>query len=157
MTTYAQLDKYGKESFIPRLQSLGFAHHKTFCFSRVAANGMHHIMVSQILSSKERFRLWPHIWVPELGAGAEKPYPQGLRIVAEFPSWKYQDWRSAWEAQDEARVRTSLDAILRQLESNVIPWFDSIRTGKQLVAEIPSELAQRDWMLALIPAITAKY
>lgn len=156
MTTYAQLDKYGKDGFIPRLQALGFTHHKSFCFSRVV-NGIHHILVSQILSSKVRLRIWPHVWVPELGSGANEPYPQGLRIVAEFPSWQYENWRDSWDVPDEGRSHASLDEILKQLERDVIPWFDSVRRGKDLLAQIPTDLAQRDWMLPLIPVIAAKY
>ena len=155
MTTYTQLDRYAQSFFISEMKKRGFQHYKTFNFAKTNSKGIHYLLTSQILSSKENLRITPFIWVPEFDEN-KVPfiYPNDVSIRAEFPRWEFPDWPDLWGIKDEVHCKGSFSAILGSLDKDVIPWFESINNGQNLIdvlnPEARSNLKIREIMLDVI-------
>lgn len=140
MTTARDLDKLGRSHFIPVLAAAGFAHHRGFIFTRKNPCGIYQVIAPQIFISGNLVRLWTHVWVPELEQEYDPSnFPKRIGIGVEFPKWKFEpwDWHDAWDIQTVDAAAASLNKAADAFQRLVLPWFDSIVSGRELVANIP--------------------
>jgi len=158
MTTFTQIDKYAQSYFVLKMRERGFRYYKNFTFAKENPKGICYVLASQILSSKENVRIIPFVWVPEFD---EKEccfkYPNDVSIRAEFPRWEYPDWLDLWSIKDEVRCHESFALILSSLDKDVIPWFYSIKTGKDLINALNPEAKTNQKIRDVIPEVIDNY
>lgn len=158
MTTYAQLDRMATTMFVPAMKERGFCDYKKFIFAAENDVGIHFILDSYIFSSKERMRITPSIWVPEFDENKENfSFPYDTSLLAKFPSYQYPDWREVFDIEDEVQIQKSFNALLKQLDELVFPWFRTITNGQAVVDNLLPGAVGIPGKRALIPRIIEKY
>jgi len=158
MTTYLQLDRYAEDIFIPAMKERGFQHHKGFVFSHRKDNGIYDLIGSQILSSKENMRFHCHVWVPEFEMTPIAPEKCNI-IRVPFPTWGdvWGDWVDLWDIASEHESKLSFELFLSIFDKFVLPWFNSIATGNDLVNALDSISRDSEKIIEVIPVIEKKY
>lgn len=139
------------------MEEMGFRHHKSFEFSRVNDIGMHQIIGSQILSSKIRVRLWPNVWVPEFDPDVTpEKYPPN-EMWTSFSTWDRPEWRDLWPIENESEIVESLRGMLALVRSEVVPWFDAVQSGTELIQVIAPNLRESEAVARMTPTLLARY
>ncbi len=154
---YADLDAIASDGYTDQLKQLGFEHVGSFEFVRKRDSGMHDILGSQILRSGARLRCWPFVWVPEFRSRDQSGrFPPNVMHTA-FPSWKFEDWRDTWEVGSVDATKRSLNLLLQQIRTSVVPWFDSIQDGQGLIAALDPVVAKQAAVIELMPKLLEAY
>ena len=131
MTTYAQLDKLGKEiGFISEMKRRGFVHHKKFCFVR-DRHPFYDMVTGQIFSTGGSMRVWVTCWSPAVYEEFDmKEFPSRAAVLTGgaispegFPEWH------DWPIENQSQTKTSLATLLVVIDRYAIPWFDRIQTA----------------------------
>lgn len=119
-------------------------------------SGIHDVVACRVLSSGSNLRVMPFVWVKEFDFDGTSPYPP-ISMFVTFPSWRFSDWLGTWGVGSDAETRSTMEAIECLLRTEVVPWFESINSGRAILDNLDPNLVGDPRIEAVRPVILKSY